>query len=106
MAKYFPSQGELKLNDSKQLESEIVNTASSPVITAGNSDLMNVVTYTSGTTSYIAIAPAGTDTASPLWQICRSRSLGGAVVVDWADGNTNFDNAAPDLTRVAALSYS
>ena len=57
---------------------------------------------TSGSITYIAVAPAGSSQASAVWQVKKIDETTG-VVITWADGNTNFDNVASDLTT---LSYS
>ncbi len=57
---------------------------------------------TVGSVSYVAIAPAGSSQASAVWQVKKIDETTGTVIT-WADGNTNFDNVASDLT---ALSYS
>lgn len=56
----------------------------------------------SGTTTYIAIAPPGTSQSDSLWQVKKLDESSG-LVITWADGNTNYDNSATDLT---ALTYS
>jgi hypothetical protein len=57
----------------------------------------------SGTTTYIASAPAGTAQASALWQVKKISVSGNDTLIQWADGNLNFDNVATDLTT---LTYS
>lgn len=57
---------------------------------------------TSGTVTYLALAKPGTSESSALWQARKIDATSGAVIT-WADGNTNFDNSASDLT---ALTYS
>ena len=56
-----------------------------------------------GSTTYVATARPGTAQATAEWQAYRVVESGGDTVITWADGNTNFDNVATDLT---ALSYS
>lgn len=56
----------------------------------------------SGTTTYVGKAAAGSAQASALWQVMKIDESSG-LVLTWADGNTNFDNVATDLT---ALNYS
>lgn len=59
---------------------------------------------TADTITYIAKAPPGTAEASALWQAKKlDSSVAGTTVTTWADGNTNFDNVATDLS---ALTYS
>jgi len=55
-----------------------------------------------GKITYIGIAPPGTDQASALWQ-CKKIDETTGTVITFADGNSNYDNVATDLT---ALSYS
>lgn len=58
----------------------------------------------SGDYTYIAIAVPGTADVSATWQVQRiDVSVAGDTRFMWADGDTNFDNVATDLT---ALSYS
>lgn len=57
---------------------------------------------TSGTTTYVAVAPTGSAQSSAVWQAKKIDESSGTVIT-WADGNANFDNVATDLT---ALSYS
>jgi len=57
---------------------------------------------TSGTVTYIGVANPGTSESSASWQ-CKKIDSTTGVVITWADGNTNFDNIATDLT---ALTYS
>lgn len=54
-----------------------------------------------GTDVYVAIAPPASLQADPVWQ-CQKIDTA-AITIKWADGNTDFDNVATDLT---ALSYS
>lgn len=53
-----------------------------------------------GTDTYIAHAVNGTLEADAKW---RCQKIDSAGTRTWADGNTDFDNIATDLT---ALSYS
>ena len=55
---------------------------------------------TNGTYTYIAEALPGASTSSALWRAKRVVTATG--VTTWADGNSNFDNIATDLT---ALNY-
>ena len=55
---------------------------------------------TSGTDTYIGFALPGTALASAKWQAMKIDANGCKT---WADGNSNFDNVATDLT---ALTYS
>lgn len=67
----------------------------------GNVEMAMKVT-TSGSVTYLALAKPGTAESSALWQARKIDSSSGTVIT-WADGNTNFDNIATDLT---ALTYS
>ena len=55
---------------------------------------------TSGTTTYIASAAPGTAQATAKWQVKRISVSGADTLIEWADGNTNFDNSATDLTTL------
>lgn len=57
---------------------------------------------TSGTVTYLALAKPGTAQSSASWQARKIDSSSGTVIT-WADGDTQFDNVATDLT---ALTYS
>lgn len=55
-----------------------------------------------GLMTYIAIAAPGTAQSSALWQ-CKKIDETTGIVITWADGDSEFDNVATDLT---ALTYS
>lgn len=55
-----------------------------------------------GTIIYLARALPGSSQSNPVWQAMKVDGTTG-IVVTWADGNSNFDNVATDLTT---LSYS
>lgn len=55
----------------------------------------------SGDITYIAQAAPGTAESEAKWQVKKIDASAG-VVFTWADGNSNFDNVATDLT---ALTY-
>lgn len=55
-----------------------------------------------GTDLYIAYAVPGTAQSDAKWKVMKLDSSSG-FVIEWADGNTNFDNVATDLTL---LNYS
>ncbi len=57
----------------------------------------------SGNYTYIAKAPAGSAQASAVWQAKRIEVSGSDTTTTWANGDTNFDNVATDLTT---LTYS
>lgn len=56
----------------------------------------------SGLVTYVAEATPGSSQSSAVWRVQKIDETTGAVIT-WADGNTNFDNVATDLT---ALTYS
>jgi hypothetical protein len=58
---------------------------------------------TSGSFTYLAEAVPGSTLTSPVWRAQRIESLTNTIQTTWADGNSNFDNAADDLN---GLSYS
>lgn len=58
---------------------------------------------TSGTSTYVGKATEGTVQSSATWQAKKIAVSGSDTIITWADGNSNFDNVATDLT---ALSYS
>lgn len=57
---------------------------------------------------YIALAPPGTSPGQPLWQCLRvDKTTTGNTIIEWADGNDNFDNTpGVDGANLASLSYS
>lgn len=55
-----------------------------------------------GLVTYVAKAVIGSSQASAVWQAKKIDETTG-VVITWADGNSDFDNVATDLT---ALTYS
>jgi hypothetical protein len=57
----------------------------------------------SGTTTYVASGPIGVSQNLPVWQAKKISTSGADTIITWADGDSNFDNLATDLT---ALSYS
>jgi len=69
-----------------------------------NADNMAVKITVSGSYTYIALAATGTAQATAKWQVKRIYDDGaGTTTITWADGDSEFDNVATDLT---ALSYS
>lgn len=56
----------------------------------------------SGDVTYVAVAAPGTAESSALWQ-CKKIDGSSGTVVTFADGDSNFDNVATDLS---ALTYS
>jgi hypothetical protein len=64
-----------------------------------------VVVYESGANIYVCRAALGAALTSAVWQIKKVNTTSG-VVVQYADGDDDFDNLATSLSVVAALSYS
>ncbi len=64
-----------------------------------NADDMAVKITTSGTATYVGQAKCGSSQSSSVWQ-CFKYDSG---LLTYADGNSDFDNSASDLT---SLSYS
>ena len=54
-----------------------------------------------GSYQFIGVAPSGSLTSSPVWQIVRITMVGNELTaVQWADGNENSDNIWDDrLTK-------
>jgi hypothetical protein len=52
-----------------------------------------------GSVTYVAKAPAGTLQSEAKWQVKKIDETTG-VVISWADGNTNFDNKAENLSSL------
>lgn len=78
--------------------------ASNELAITGLSDIALAKKITvSGTTTYIAQAMTGTATSAARWRVKRISVSGADTLIQWADGNSNYDNIATDLT---ALSYS
>lgn len=46
----------------------------------------------SSTVTYVGYAAAGSNTASAVWRLKRITISGTETIVEWCDGNTNFDN--------------
>lgn len=57
----------------------------------------------SATVTYVGEAATGTATSTALWRIKRLTQSGTVLLIEWADGNGNFDNIWNDR---ASLSYS
>lgn len=54
----------------------------------------------SGADTYIAYAPPSSLQAQAVWQVKKINVTGSDTTVTWADGNSNYDNAATDLTTL------
>ena len=57
----------------------------------------------SSTITYVGEASIGTSSASAAWRIKRITTSGTQTIIEWADGNNNFDNIWDNR---ASLSYS
>jgi hypothetical protein len=64
-----------------------------------------IVVYESGTMLYACKAPIGAALASASWQIKRIDTSSG-VVIKWAQGDSNYNNAATDLATVSGYTYT
>jgi len=53
--------------------------------------------------TYIGYAPPGTQSSAAYWQIKRMTEVGTEIIIEWADGNDNFDNI---WNNRASLVYS
>ena len=67
-----------------------------------NADSLAIKLTEDGAITYIAVAAPGTAQSTEKWQVRKVDETSGTIVT-WADGNSDFDNTATDLT---ALSYS
>lgn len=67
-----------------------------------HADALAVKVQTSGDITYLGLAATGTAQSTAKWQ-ARKIDASSGVVITWADGNSNFDNVATDLS---ALTYS
>ena len=56
-----------------------------------------------GAVTYVAIAPVGSLQAAAVWQAKRITVAAGTTVIEWANGDANFDNVA---TNLALLAYA
>ena len=68
-----------------------------------NSGLMAKKITTSGDNTYVACAVMGSAQASAVWQVKKISVSGSDTVITWADGDSNFDNVATDLTVLTYL---
>lgn len=66
------------------------------------SDLVATKVTVDGDVTYVAKAPVGTAQSAEAWQ-CKKIDETTGVVITWADGDSDFNNIATDLT---ALDYS
>lgn len=65
-------------------------------------DLNALQLDTVGTVTYIGTAAPGSSLAASVWQIKKMTDTGTALSIQWADGNTEFDNVWNDRE---SLSY-
>ena len=67
-------------------------------------DIVNyaIILLESGGFTYVAFATPGSISTDAVWRVMKLDTATG-LVMQWADGNTNFDNKADDL---ANLNYS
>jgi len=65
-------------------------------------DALAIKITVSGSVTYVGVAAPGTSQSTAKWQ-CKKVDETTGTVVTWADGDSNFDNIATDLTT---LSYS
>jgi hypothetical protein len=72
-------------------------------VTSVSSPFATRVDDASSTVTYIGKAATGTAAATAAWQIQRSTISGTETIIEWADGNTLFDN---QWSNRASLSYS
>jgi hypothetical protein len=57
----------------------------------------------SGDITYVASAAIGSLQSAAVWQCKKIEVSGSNTIITWADGNSNFDNVATDLST---LTYS
>jgi hypothetical protein len=62
-----------------------------------------VVDEVSSTLTYVGEAVPGTLQATALWRIKRISIAAGVTTIEWADGDSNFDNV---FSNRASLAYS
>jgi hypothetical protein len=58
--------------------------------------------YAIAGTEYIGWAQCGAVAGDPIWKIMRKTTVASVDTIEWADGNTKFDNI---WTNRAALTY-
>ena len=72
-------------------------------IQGSNDEVATRIDDVGGGVSYVGRAKPGTATSDPKWQIRRVTITAPDSVVEWADGNNDYDNVWDDRL---ALSYS
>ena len=68
-----------------------------------NTNLVSKKITVSGDNTYVASAPIGSAQASAVWQVKKIAVVGSDTTITWADGDSNFDNVATDLTVLTYL---
>jgi len=71
-------------------------------VTKQNADNLAIKITVAGAVTYVGRSAPGTAQATAAWQCMKIDESSGAVIT-YADGNSDFDNVATDLT---SLSYS
>lgn len=56
----------------------------------------------SATLTYVGEAPTGASPSSPVWRISRIQTLGAETIIQYANGNTNWNSVWDNR---AALTY-
>lgn len=65
--------------------------------------MKTLVDEASATVTYVGEAAVGSSLSTALWRIKRLTQSGTVLLIEWADGNSNFDNIWDNR---ASLSYS
>ena len=60
--------------------------------------------YTDGVYKYFGEAQPGSDITAAVWRVSRLTITGKRI--EWADGDSNFDNTFDDLATVELFTYS
>ena len=60
--------------------------------------------YTDGVYKYFGEAQPGSDITAAVWRVSRLTITGKRI--EWADGDSDFDNTFDDLATVEAFNYS
>lgn len=83
-----------------RLERRLSQNSSAIKVDTGN-EMAQKITI-SGDILYIAQAVAGTQESDALWQV-KKIDMTSDIITTWADGNTNYDNIATDLSSLTYL---
>jgi hypothetical protein len=70
---------------------------------AGATEYETRVDEPSSTTTYVGQASVGSDISDSVWRIKRILVSGTETIIEWADGDSNFDNV---WNNRASLTYS